>query len=426
MTARIVSSLLKEFAALQKESRLAAETQKGITSLIKAAPELKTGEKRVAEVVEDLAQRANVIRAVRINLPKTKEFIGIDTPEFRSKQLITAPFNVNRKQEFLDIKKEKVNEIKSYLKNTTANIKKGVGSFEDLLLPKIIENTGVGASYIKKAKRDLGGTGKILGPNLKEIYDYFKHFAASEKFKRMRGGVDFNLDEVIKLKEQNRIQKIGRVTSPEGAVARFLYRSSLSPVSDVKLLNQDVGSKFSQMKFLYGGRKIDYKDIKDGIKQNDPLFSEVADAFNYKREALKTKVMNPKTGMLEPLNKVSFDVLGTRGSGLFHMSHIYDVGRTPLQHIQVTYGPYNLQLNSLLKKMKKGDVESFLTRAKQKNVANPLAPDYIKVPPQQFANEASLKLNEFYKLKKNNKNVNWDAFLKLKKGGIVDLIRKVN
>ena len=48
MTARIVSSLLKEFAALQKESRLAAETQKGITSLIKAAPELKTGEKRVA------------------------------------------------------------------------------------------------------------------------------------------------------------------------------------------------------------------------------------------------------------------------------------------------------------------------------------------------------------------------------------------
>lgn len=421
MTARIISSLLKEFNVLKQGSRLLPETQKGITSLIKAAPELKTGETRVVDVIEDLATRANVLRAVKRNLPKTKEYIGYDTPEFTSKQLITAPFNIDRKKQFLDIKKEKVSEIKSYLKNTTTNIKKGVGSFEDLLNPKIIENTGIGASYIKKAKRDLGGTENILGADLKEIYDYFKHFAASEKFKKMRGGVNFNLDIVKKLKEQNRIQKIGRVGSPEEAVARFLYRSSLSPVSDVKLLNQDVGSKFSKMQFLYGGRKIDYKDIKEGVKQNDPLYSEVADAFNYKREALKTKVMNPKTGMLEGLNKASYDVLGTRASGLFHMSHIYDVGRTPLQHIQVTYGPYNVQLQNLLKNMKKGDVENFLTNAKKKNVANPLSPDYIKIPPQEFAKEAALKLNEFYKLKKNNKNISWDVFLKLKKGGIVGL-----
>ena len=131
--------------------------------------------------------------------------------------------------------------------------------------------------------------------------------------------------------------------------------------------------------------------------------------------------MNPKTGLLEPLNKVSYDVLGTRASGLFHMSHIYDVGRTPLNYIQVTYGPYNVQLQNLLKNLKKPDLENFLTRAKEKNVANPIAPDYIKKTPQEFAEEAALKLNEFYKLQKNKKSVTFDQFMKFNKGGIVDL-----
>jgi len=422
MSVRLVGKLLKEFDSVIAEgTKLAPETQEGIKALIKSAPEIKSGEVRIVDVVEDLNTRRNVLNKIRRDLPDTAEYIGLGSPELKATQLTTSPFAFTYRQKLLDIKKENVEKLGTYFENTIEDIKKGIGSFEDLLNSKITENTGISLNYISKAKKELGGVDKIIGPDLKEIYDYFTKFSTSEKFKKMRGGVDFTLDTVNKLKEQSRIASMGYVRSPEEAVSRFLYRSSKNLNSDVKLLNPEVGSKFREMQFQIGGKKINFKDITKGVKENDPLYSEVVDAFNYKREALKTKVMNPKTGLLEPLNKVSYDVLGTRASGLFHMSHIYDVGRTPLNYIQVTYGPYNVQLQNLLKNLKKPDLKNFLTRAKEKNVANPIAPDYIKKTPKVFAQEAADKLNEFYKLKKNNKNISWDVFLKLKKGGIVNL-----
>ena len=176
------------------------------------------------------------------------------------------------------------------------------------------------------------------------------------------------------------------------------------------------------MKYKIGGRKIDFESIKKGMTENDPLFAEVKNAYDYKKAVLSTKVMNPKTGMLENLNKISYDVLGKNGSDLFHMSHIYDVARTPLNFIQVTFGPYNRQMHHILKGKKiPGGVESFLERTEAVNVANPFAPNFIKKTPQAFAEEAALKLNEFYKLKKKKKSVTFDKFMKFNKGGIVGL-----
>jgi hypothetical protein len=104
------------------------------------------------------------------------------------------------------------------------------------------------------------------------------------------------------------------------------------------------------------------------------------------------------------------------------MSHIHGVARTPLSFIQVTFGPYNRQMHNMLKEKKiPGGVENFLTNAKDRNIANPFAPEYIKKTPQEFAEEAALKLNEFYKLQKNKKSVTFDQFMKFNKGGIVGL-----
>lgn len=134
--------------------------------------------------------------------------------------------------------------------------------------------------------------------------------------------------------------------------------------------------------------------------------------------------MNPKTSMLESLNKAAFDVLGKNGKDLFHMSHIYGVSRTPLNYIQITFGPYNRQMHQMLKGKKiPGGYESFLERTEAVNLANPFAPDFIKKTPQEFAEEAAFKLNEFYKLQKKNKNVKFSQFMKFNKGGIIDLIR---
>jgi hypothetical protein len=132
--------------------------------------------------------------------------------------------------------------------------------------------------------------------------------------------------------------------------------------------------------------------------------------------------MNPKTGMLESLNKAAFDVIGKGGKDLFHMSHIYDVGRTPLSFIQITFGPHNMQMNQMLRGKKiPGGVENFLTRAKAVNLANPFAPDFVKKTPKAFAEEAAFKLNELYKLQKTKKNVKFFEFMKFNKGGIVGL-----
>lgn len=419
MSARLIGKFLKEFDTILAEgTKLAPETQKGIKSLIKAAPEIKTGELKVADVIEDNLVRRSVLKRVGDYAPSTKEYLNIGTKDFAATQKATEQPIIQARLE------EKIKNVKNYLETNINELKKGKGNFENFLNPVAAKNLGISQKSYSNYKKKLGIE---LPSELKNLFDYFNKIIGSDRFKKMSGSVQFNPKVVQNLKNESFIANKIRVSGPEEAVSKFLFRSYRQPGSDVKLLNPSESGNWKKMKFKMGGRKITFEDIKKGIAENDPLFAEVKEAYDYKKAVLSTKVMNPKTGMLESLNKASYDVLGKQGYDLFHMSHIHGVGRTPLSFIQVTFGPYNRQMHNMLKGKKiPGGYQSFLEKTEALNIANPFVPTYIKKTPQEFAEEATFKLNEFYKLKKSKKNVNFDKFMKFNKGGIIDLIRKVN
>jgi hypothetical protein len=415
MSAKLISGFLKEFnSIIAQGTKLAPETQEGIKTLIKVAPEIKAGEVKVAEILDDPLLRKTVLKKINNYAPSTKEYLNIGSPEFALTQKTTERPVIAARTE------KKLGDVKEYLEKNISALEKGKGNFENLLNSVAAENLGMKSRNFSIYKAKLGGT--QLPEELQPLFDYFNKFSTSEKFKRMRGSINFTPKVVEKIQKESMIINKYKTKSPEEVVSRFLFRSSTQPNSDVVLLNPSQAGSWRNMEFKIGGRKIDFKSIKKGISENDPLFAEVKDAYDYKKAVLSTKVMNPKTGMLENLNKVSYDVIGKNGSDLFHMSHIHGVARTPLSFIQVTFGPYNRQMHNMLKEKKiPGGVENFLTNAKDRNIANPFAPEYIKKTPQEFAEEAALKLNEFYKLQKNKKSVTFDQFMKFNKGGIVGL-----
>jgi len=418
MSLRLIGKFLEEYGSILKEgTKLAPETQEGITALIKAAPEIKAGELKVADVIEDNLVRKAVLKRVGDYAPSTKEYLNIGTQDFALTQKTTErPIIEARKTKTLE-------DVKDYLETNINALKKGKGNFENLLNPIAADNLGMSSRNwsIYKKEADVK-----LPEELQSLFDYFNKFATSERYKRMSGQTKFTPKIVKEIQQENIFANRLRANSPEEVVQRFLYRSQRQPGSDVKLLNPSETGNWKKMQFQIGGRKITYEDIKKGLIENDPLFSEIKEAYDYKKAVLTTKVMNPKTSMLESLNKAAFDVLGKSGKDLFHMSHIYDVGRTPLNFIQITFGPYNMQMHQMLRGKKiPGGVENFLTRAKAVNLANPFAPDFIKKTPQAFAEEAAFKLNEFYKLQKKNKSLKFSQFMKFNKGGIVGL-QKIN
>lgn len=416
MSARLIGKFLKEFDTILAEgTKLSSETQKGIKTLIKASPEIKSGEAKVADVIEDKLIRKSVLKRVGDYAPSTKEYLNIGTKEFSLTQKSTERPIIEARKE------KKLESVKSYLEENINALKKGKGNFENLLNPIAADKLGMSTRNWSIYKKEANIK---LPEKLQPIFDYFNKFATSERYKRMSGQTKFTPKLVKEIQQENIFANKLRANSPEEVVQRFLYRSHRQPGTDVKLLNPSETGNWKKMKFQIGGRKITYDDIKKGIAENDPLFSEIKSAYDYKKAVLKTKVMNPKTSMLESLNKAAFDVLGKNGKDLFHMSHIYGVSRTPLNYIQITFGPYNRQMHQMLKGKKiPGGYESFLERTEAVNLANPFAPDFIKKTPQEFAEEAAFKLNEFYKLQKKNKNVKFSQFMKFNKGGIIDLIR---
>jgi hypothetical protein len=407
-----ITKLLKEFdSIIAQGTKLPSETQEGIKALIKAAPKIKTGELRVADVVEDEPIRKAVLKRISEYAPSTKEYLGTGTREFALSQQTTVRPTVEARKAI------KLESVKKYLETNINALKKGKGNFENLLNDVAINNLKI--SNFKTYKKEANIN---LPKELKPLFEYFNKFATSEKYKRMKGNIQFTPKVVQELKKESLIMSHYATKSPEEVVSRFLFRSSTQPNSDVVLLNPSQAGSWKNMKYKIGGRKIDFESIKKGMTENDPLFAEVKNAYDYKKAVLSTKVMNPKTSMLENLNKVSYDVLGKNGSDLFHMSHIYDVARTPLSFIQVTFGPYNRQMHHMLRGKKiPGGFESFLERTEAVNVANPFAPNFIKKTPQVFAEEAAIKLNDFYKLQRKKKSVTFDKFMKFKKGGIVGL-----
>lgn len=416
MSARLIGKFLKEFDTILAEgTKLSSETQKGIKTLIKASPEIKSGEAKVADVIEDKLIRKSVLKRVGDYAPSTKEYLNIGTKEFSLTQKSTERPIIEARKE------KKLESVKSYLEENINALKKGKGNFENLLNPIAADKLGMSTRNWSIYKKEANIK---LPEKLQPIFDYFNKFATSERYKRMSGQTKFTPKLVKEIQQENIFANKLRANSPEEVVQRFLYRSHRQPGTDVKLLNPSETGNWKKMKFQIGGRKITYDDIKKGIAENDPLFSEIKSAYDYKKAVLKTKVMNPKTSMLESLNKAAFDVLGKNGKDLFHMSHIYGVSRTPLNYIQITFGPYNRQMHQMLKGKKiPGGYESFLERTEAVNLANPFAPNFIKKTPQEFAEEAAFKLNEFYKLQKKNKNVKFSQFMKFNKGGIIDLIR---
>jgi hypothetical protein len=426
MSIKLVSGLLKEFNSLVKQGikinksgpEIAPETKKGITALIKAAPEIKSGEVKVAEILDDKLLRRAVLKRVNNYAPSTKKYLDIGSDDFILSQKTSV-------RPIIEARKEKtLKTVKNYLEKNVNALKKGKGNFENLLNPVAADKLGMSSRNWSIYKKEANVK---LPKNLQPIFDYFNKFATSERYKRMSGQTNFTPKIVKEIQKENIFANNLRANSPEDVVQRFLYRSHRQPGTDVKFLNPSETGNWKKMKFQIGGRKISYEDIKKGLAENDPLFAEVKDAYNYKKAVLTTKVMNPKTSMLESLNKAAYDVLGKDGKDLFHMSHIYDVGRTPLNFLQITFGPHNMQMNQMLRGKKiPGGVENFLTRAKAVNLANPFAPDFVKKTPKAFAEEAASKLNELYKLQKTKKNVKFFEFMKFNKGGIVDLIRKIN
>lgn len=421
MSLKVISKFLDEFKTLSTERKmlfpnniLREETESGIKAIIESAPKIKSGELKIADIVQDVKVRANVYSNLDNYAPSTKEYLNIQ------KQI--RPITEARKTKTLE-------DVKDYIETNINALTKGKGNFENLLNDRAAEALEIHPETYLKYKKLAGFE---IPKELESLYNYFKQFATSEKFKRISGQTNFTPNVVEDLRQESLFRQSIRSGSPEELIAKFLYRSHNQPGSDVKLLNKskiDIseGRKtLKQMQFKIGGRKITFEDIKKGLAENDPLFAEVKEAYDYKNAVLKTKVMNPKTGMLESLNKAAFDVIGKSGYDLFHMSHIYDVGRTPLSFLQITFGPYNLQMHNMLKAKKiPGGVENFLTRAKAVNLANPFAPDFIKKSPKAFAEEAVNKLNEFYKLQKKNKSITFNKFIQFNKGGIVGL-QKVN
>jgi hypothetical protein len=414
MSAKLIGKFLKEFDTIVAEgTKLAPETQKGIKTLIKASPEIKAGEVKVAEILEEYPVRRAVLKRVGDYAPSTKKYLGIGSDEFILSQKTSVRPTIEVR------KTKKLEDVKDYLETNINALKKGKGNFENLLNTVAADNLGMSPRNwsIYKKQADIK-----LPEKLQPVFDYFNKFATSERYKKMSGQTKFTPKIVKEIQEENIFTNRLRANSPEQVIQRFLYRSHRQPGTDVKFLNPAELGNWKKMQFQIGGRKITSEDIKKGLAENDPLFLEIKDAYNYKKEALSTKVMNPKTSMLESLNKAAFDVLGKSGKDLFHMSHIYGVGRTPLNYIQITFGPYNLQMHNMLRGKKiPGGVENFLTRAKAVNLANPFAPDFVKKTPKAFAEEAAIKLNEFYKLQKSKKNIKFTEFMKFNKGGIVGL-----
>ena len=120
MSLRLIGKFLEEYGSILKEgTKLAPETQEGITALIKAAPEIKAGELKVADVIEDNLVRKAVLKRVGDYAPSTKEYLNIGTKDFALTQKTTErPIIEARKTKTLE-------DVKDYLETNINALKKG-------------------------------------------------------------------------------------------------------------------------------------------------------------------------------------------------------------------------------------------------------------------------------------------------------------
>lgn len=254
MSARLIGKFLKEFDTILAEgTKLSSETQKGIKTLIKASPEIKSGEAKVADVIEDKLIRKSVLKRVGDYAPSTKEYLNIGTKEFSLTQKSTERPIIEARKE------KKLESVKSYLEENINALKKGKGNFENLLNPIAADKLGMSTRNWSIYKKEANIK---LPEKLQPIFDYFNKFATSERYKRMSGQTKFTPKLVKEIQQENIFANKLRANSPEEVVQRFLYRSHRQPGTDVKLLNPSETGNWKKMKFQIGGRKITYDDIK--------------------------------------------------------------------------------------------------------------------------------------------------------------------
>jgi hypothetical protein len=126
MSAKLISGFLKEFnSIIAQGTKLAPETQEGIKTLIKVAPEIKAGEVKVAEILDDPLLRKTVLKKINNYAPSTKEYLNIGSPEFALTQKTTERPVIAARTE------KKLGDVKEYLEKNISALEKGKGNFEN-------------------------------------------------------------------------------------------------------------------------------------------------------------------------------------------------------------------------------------------------------------------------------------------------------
>jgi len=403
MSARLLITFGKRLAqkketAYKPHQVPAEKTVKAIKKVIKNKDDIKKGIKSFSNVTGfNFNQNKAVYKQIKTLMPEFYKSMGFGTKEYYKKvqKLNQPPYQFDA---------EKRKKLKTLFQNTKNKVLKNQGNVLDLRDVVFAKKLNTDPARIQKLRKEMG---LIVSPRLQSAI----RSAAKRKDKKpitLKG-----IEKISQVKEQTR--KGGRAT-PEVLVMRFLTRSAGEPMSDVKLTKFDPANIKNNM-FKIGGKKIDFEYIKKNLK-TDPLFDEVNNAYNYKFKILTSKFPNPKTGKIESLNTIAYDILGNEASNLFHIHHKLGVGMSPLKYLQVVTGPVNFKEELLRKRLNPESLGNYSAQTKKMSIGHIFNPTVKNPPIKRAAQNTYEAILNVYK----QKYPNYQQALGYKKGGIICLI----
>jgi len=388
--------------------KMSSSVKRGITTLINNREKIVKGEKKTADVVKNFKTRRQAFKKLTRNKPLRPiyDFLGGKNLQKQQQSLASR---AGMRPTIAKKKKELNKKVKEYFKKQIKSVKSGRGDIVNLLANRASKKLGMapGTYDIRKSQFSLQ-----VPKSLKRYVEYTKGFVATPAYERL-GKPKMTLSKVKNLMAQS--EDIRRnVRNSYERVLKFLDRSARFNGSPVISLNN--AKKLRDRKFQLGDKVLSYKYIRDNF-ETDPLFEPMKNVERYKAKVYTAQFKNPKTGKIQPLNEIAFDLLGRKASDIFHIHHTRSVATNPLDELQIVFGPVNRYAYNLQRRLEGGKInnDEFTSLAKKYNFGtNDFS--FQPTPPMEFANEAYKNVLNMY-----NNNISLKKVLGLKKGGIACL-----
>lgn len=404
---KVLDNYLK---ARQKKGglQLAPKTQKGIRALIDNQKVIKSGETKTADIVKNTKLRSKVFDRLRLKPELKPIYNWLGGKNLKSQQQRISNL-AGMRPSIAKAKKELNKKVKDYFAKQIKAVKSGRGDVTNLLASRAATKLKMapGTYDIRKSQFNLQ-----IPKSLKRAVEYTRGFVASPMYQRL-GQPKMTLKKVQELMAQSK--DINRnVKNSYERVLKFLDRSVR--FDDTPVVKTNNAKKLRDRTFQIGNKKIDYKYILNNF-ETDPLFAPMKNVEAYKAAVYTSKFVNPKTGKIQPLNEIAFDLVGRKASDLLHVHHAESVALKPLESLQIVFGPINRYAYNLERRFQSGKInaDEYTSIAKKYNFGtNTFQPKAI--PVEQFAQEAYQNVLNMYKNKISLKKV-----LGLNTGGIVNL-----